>query len=66
MDLEQTVAALQSKNEQLGQENDQLKLLLDVVKENRDLRARMQSFNSDSLDELTGIVSVFSLPLDGS
>ncbi|XP_051263064.1 speriolin-like [Dicentrarchus labrax] len=53
MDLEETVADLLSKNEQLGQENDQLKAMLSVVKENRDLRARMQSFNNDTLEELT-------------
>ncbi|XP_035528799.1 speriolin-like protein [Morone saxatilis] len=53
MDLEETVADLLSKNEQLGQENDQLKAMLSVVKENRDLRARMQSFNYDTLEELT-------------
>ncbi|XP_039974744.1 speriolin-like protein [Xiphias gladius] len=53
MDLEQTIAALLSKNEQLGQENDHLKLMLNVVKENRDLRARMQSFNNDNLDDVT-------------
>ncbi|XP_044063368.1 speriolin-like protein [Siniperca chuatsi] len=51
MDLEQTVAALLSKNQQLGQENAQLKSMLSVVKENIDLRARMQ--NSDALEELT-------------
>lgn len=58
MDSEQTVAALLSQNEQLGQENDQLKLMLSVVVENRDLRARIQSFNNDSLKGLTGNVGV--------
>lgn len=59
MDMEETVAALLSENEQLGQENDHLKTMLSLVKENRDLRARMQSFNSDSLEEFTGIIGDF-------
>ncbi|XP_045901261.1 uncharacterized protein LOC123968493 isoform X2 [Micropterus dolomieu] len=54
MDLEQTVAALLSENQQLRQENDQLKSMLTVVKENIDLKARMHSFNSDTLEERTG------------
>lgn len=66
MDLEETVAALRSKNEQFRQENDQLKVIVGVVQENLDLRARMQSFNNDTLEELPGTVSVFFLPLDGS
>lgn len=59
MDLEQTVAALLSKNEQLGQENDQLKSMLSIVKENRDLRAKVQRFSNDALEDLTGIVCVY-------
>uniref|UniRef100_A0A3P8SPP3 Speriolin C-terminal domain-containing protein n=1 Tax=Amphiprion percula TaxID=161767 RepID=A0A3P8SPP3_AMPPE len=55
MDLEQTCAALHSENEQLKQENDQLKSLLSVMKENMDLRARIQSFNRDVLEDITGI-----------
>lgn len=58
MDLEQTVAALQLENEKLWQENEQWKLMLNVVKENVDLRARMQSFNN-APQEITGIQSVF-------
>ncbi|XP_070767957.1 speriolin-like protein [Enoplosus armatus] len=54
MDLDQTIAALLSKNQQLGQENDQLKSMLSVAKENIDLRARVHSFNNDTLEELTG------------
>nr|XP_019948988.1 PREDICTED: speriolin-like protein [Paralichthys olivaceus] len=50
MDLEQTANLLLSKKEQLLQENEQLKSLLSVVKENVDLRARMQSFNNDNLE----------------
>ncbi|XP_023131293.1 speriolin-like protein [Amphiprion ocellaris] len=53
MDLEQTCAALHSENEQLKQENDQLKSLLSVMKENMDLRARIQSFNRDVLEDIT-------------
>uniref|UniRef100_UPI0037E8B434 speriolin-like protein n=1 Tax=Semicossyphus pulcher TaxID=241346 RepID=UPI0037E8B434 len=52
MDLEQTVAALLSKNEQLRQENEQLKSMLSLVKENNDLRTILESFNDDSLEEL--------------
>ncbi|XP_029307009.1 speriolin-like protein [Cottoperca gobio] len=52
--LEQTLAALLSKNGQLGKENDLLKSMLSVVKENVDLRGRMQSFNNETLEELTG------------
>ena len=59
MDLEKTVDALQLKNEQLEQENDQLKSMLSVVKENIDLRAKVHRFNNDSLDDLTGIVRVY-------
>ena len=58
MDPEETIAALASKNQQLGQENYQLKAMLSIVKENIDLRARMHSFNNDTLEELTGIVGV--------
>ncbi|XP_026150080.1 speriolin-like protein [Mastacembelus armatus] len=53
MDWEKTVAALLSENEKLGQENEQLKSLLCVVKENRDLRARTRSFNNDTLEEFS-------------
>ncbi|XP_063735739.1 speriolin-like protein [Eleginops maclovinus] len=53
MDLEQTVAVLLSKNEQLGQENHLLKSVLGLLKENVDLTARMQSCNNDTLEELT-------------
>lgn len=60
MDLEQTVVALRLKNDQLRQENDQLKSISSLVKENRDLRTRMQSFNKDTLEELTGIVVFFA------
>lgn len=59
MDLEKTVDALLSKNEQLEQENDQLKSMLSVVKENIDLRAKVQRLNNDSLEDLTGIVRVY-------
>lgn len=59
MDLEETVTSLLSKNEQYRQENDQLKVIVGVVQENQELRARMQSFNHDSLEELPGIVSVY-------
>uniref|UniRef100_A0A3B4TP99 Speriolin C-terminal domain-containing protein n=1 Tax=Seriola dumerili TaxID=41447 RepID=A0A3B4TP99_SERDU len=52
MDLEQTFGALLSKNEHLRQENDQLKSMLSVVKENIDLRARMHCFNIDTMEEL--------------
>ncbi|XP_059194601.1 speriolin-like protein [Centropristis striata] len=54
MDQEQTLAALLLKNEQLWQQNDLLKsTMLSVVKENVDLKANMQSFNKDTLEELT-------------
>ncbi|XP_034434989.1 speriolin-like protein [Hippoglossus hippoglossus] len=54
MDLEQTVTVLLSENEQLGHENQLLKLLFSVVKENSELRARIQSFNIDTLGSSTG------------
>ncbi|XP_054477387.1 speriolin-like protein [Anoplopoma fimbria] len=53
MILDQTVGALVAKNEQLGRENDLLKSMLSVVKENVDLRARLQSSNNDTLEEVT-------------
>lgn len=56
MDQEETIAALLSENEKLGQENDQLKWTLSLVKENHDLRGR-RSFNN-TLEELTGILYV--------
>lgn len=59
MDPEQTVAALLSENRKLGQENNHLKSVLGLVKENQDLRAQMQSFNNDSLEECAGIVFLF-------
>ena len=55
MDLEQTVAVLLSKNEQLGQENHLLKCMLGLVKENVELRSEMQSSNTDTLEDITGI-----------
>lgn len=60
MNLEQTAVTLRLKNDQLRQDNDQLKSILSVVKENIDLRARMESFNKDTLEELTGIVVFFA------
>lgn len=59
MDPEETIRALLSNNEQLRQQNDHLRSMLSVYKENIDLRARMQSFSSSTLDELPGIVGVF-------
>lgn len=56
MDLEETVATLLFKNEQLEQENIQLRSMLGIIKENVELKARMQASNNDSLEELTGIV----------
>ncbi|KAJ4931149.1 hypothetical protein JOQ06_025447 [Pogonophryne albipinna] len=53
MDLEQTVAVLLSKNEQLGQENHLLKSMLGLVKENVELRSKMQSSNTDTLEDIT-------------
>lgn len=59
MDREQNVVALLSQNDQLVQENDVLKSMLGVVKENRDLRVRMQRSDNCTHEELTGIVGVF-------
>lgn len=59
MDLEETIRALLSNNDQLRQQNDHLRSMLSVVKENIDLRARMQSFGNSTLEELPGIVGVF-------
>ncbi|XP_070690949.1 speriolin-like protein [Pempheris klunzingeri] len=53
MDLEKTVVAMLSRNEQLRQENDQLKSMLSVVQENIDLRAKMQGFSHDPLEGST-------------
>ncbi|XP_035498720.1 speriolin-like protein isoform X2 [Scophthalmus maximus] len=53
MDLEQTFNTLLSANEQLGQENEHLKSMLSVYKENNELRARMQSFNDNTLEAST-------------
>ncbi|KAK5892458.1 hypothetical protein CesoFtcFv8_012835 [Champsocephalus esox] len=53
MDLEHTVAVLLSKNEQLGQENHLLKSMLGLVKENVELRSKMQSSNTDTLEDIT-------------
>lgn len=44
MNLEQTVTALSTQNEQFKQENDQLKAVLGIIQENRDLRATVQGF----------------------
>lgn len=58
MDLEQSIAVL-SKTEKLGQENENLKsTMLSVIKENRDLKAKMNNFSRDALEELTGIGNV--------
>lgn len=59
MHLEHTVADLLSENEQLHQDRALLKLMLSVVQENVDLRARIQSSSSDTREELPGIVLVF-------
>ncbi|XP_008283928.1 speriolin-like protein [Stegastes partitus] len=53
MDLEQTCAALHLKSDQLRQEFDELKSWLSVVKENMDLRDKMQSSNGDTLVTMT-------------
>ncbi|KAG8010120.1 Speriolin-like protein [Nibea albiflora] len=53
MDLEETVFTLQYKCEQLWQENNQLKAMLGVVRENQDLKAKMQSFSHDTLKDPT-------------
>ncbi|XP_037640369.1 speriolin-like protein [Sebastes umbrosus] len=52
MHLEHTVADLLSENEQLHQDRALLKLMLSVVQENVDLRARIQSSSSDTREEL--------------
>lgn len=54
MSLEQTVTALSTQNEQFKQENDQLKAILSIIQENRDLRATMQGFVS--ADDYQGTV----------
>lgn len=56
MNLEQTVTALSTQNEQFKQENDQLKAVLGIVQENRDLRATVQGFIG--ADDSQGSVSV--------
>ncbi|XP_071771964.1 speriolin-like protein [Centroberyx gerrardi] len=53
MDLEQAHVTLLSENDTLRQENDHLKLMLGLVKENIDLRAKVQSSNSEFLKEST-------------
>ncbi|CAG6015584.1 unnamed protein product [Menidia menidia] len=50
-------AATKAKNQQLMQENDQLKSVLNLLKENMELRARMQSWNDETLEEFTGTKS---------
>lgn len=62
MNLEQTVTALSTQNEQFKQENDQLKAVLGIIQENRDLRATVQGFIG--ADDSQG--TVLFLPLDGS
>lgn len=59
MHLDHTVADLLSENEQLHQDRALLKLMLSVVQENVDLRARIQSSSSDTREELPGILLVF-------
>ncbi|KAK2910317.1 hypothetical protein Q8A73_008032 [Channa argus] len=58
MDPEQSIVALQLENERLEQENDQLKVTISVVKENQDLRARLQNFN-----DVTQLERTVCLPL---
>ena len=58
MDLEQSVTLLLSENEQLEHDNEQFKLLLSVVKENVELKARIQRSNNDTLEASTGNVFV--------
>ncbi|XP_030606275.1 speriolin-like protein [Archocentrus centrarchus] len=53
MAMEQTAVDVQLKNEQLRQENDQLKSILSVVTGNIDLRTEMQSSSKDTLEEST-------------
>ncbi|XP_024863846.1 speriolin-like protein isoform X1 [Kryptolebias marmoratus] len=47
MDLEESAAALQAENHHLAQENDQLRTMLGLLRENVDLKARMQSRHLD-------------------
>ncbi|KAM4581028.1 speriolin-like protein [Odontesthes bonariensis] len=53
MNLGQSSVARKAKSQQLAQENDQLKSVLNLLQENMDLRARVQSFSNDTLEELT-------------
>lgn len=62
MNLEQTVTALSTQNEQFKLENDQLKAVLGIVQENRDLRATVQGFIG--ADDSPG--SALFSPLGGS
>ncbi|XP_019949889.2 speriolin-like protein [Paralichthys olivaceus] len=53
MDMEQTITVLQSQNEQLGQENEQLRFLFTVVRENSELKSRLQLLNNNTLEAPT-------------
>lgn len=56
MDPEESAAALQAQNLQLMQENDQLKLMFCLLKENLELKARL---SHDTLGDFTGTVSIY-------
>uniref|UniRef100_A0A8C6NY75 Speriolin C-terminal domain-containing protein n=1 Tax=Nothobranchius furzeri TaxID=105023 RepID=A0A8C6NY75_NOTFU len=54
MSLDPSTAALQAKNVQLTQEKEQLKLMLSLLQENQDMKAKIQSFSGGPPDDFTG------------
>lgn len=58
MDLQRANMTLLSENEKLRQENEHLKLLQSLVKENVDLRAKSHVSSDDTVHEATGNINV--------
>lgn len=58
MDHEGSMASLISTKNQLEQDNDQLRAMLSVVKDNMDMRARVLSFSCLCEEDLAGILNV--------
>uniref|UniRef100_A0A1A8I965 Spermatogenesis and centriole associated 1-like n=1 Tax=Nothobranchius kuhntae TaxID=321403 RepID=A0A1A8I965_NOTKU len=64
MSLDPSAAALQAKNEQLTQEKEQLKLMLSLLQENQDMKAKIQSFSGGPPDDFTETSNLWQKTVD--
>ncbi|XP_068179752.1 neutral amino acid transporter B(0)-like [Antennarius striatus] len=62
MNWEETIADLPNKMGQLRMENDNLRIMIKLVKENKDLRSRLDSFVDDSTERHSVSWTSFAAP----